>query len=264
MTPKIRLALLAAALSTLPAAAYAQTSPDSGSEPISGERPGFTAGTDTVPPHRFQLETGYLFIHEEKSDFHHFDDSGLLRFSTGANTEVRLIPPIYYLKGTGEDVSSGFGDLGVSYKWRFLDEVLGHRPALALIATTSIPSGAHEVWANRLQPTVDLEAQYTLSPLFQLQANLNYTRGDDGGDQFDQYSGAINLGYNLTKTLSPYIEFDRQTPTGADGAPSATYFDGGIAYVIGRDTQLDLNTGLDLASPSHNNHFFGVGFARRW
>src|SRR5437588_249245 len=70
----------------------------------------------------------------------------------------------------GGGSETGFSDAAVSVKWRFLDDA-PHRPSLALIAGTTFPSGAPNLRENNAQPQLDMESNYNLSDLWQVQAN---------------------------------------------------------------------------------------------
>jgi hypothetical protein len=251
----------------LPVAAQ-QTPPpppaDATPDLISAERPGFTNGTDTVESGRFQYETGYLYQRQAGVAVNHLNDQGQLRLPFRPNAEFRVGLPAYYFASVHEGAATGFTDAGVSIKWRFLAEEPRRHPSLALIAGTSLPSGGPALRSSALQPQAAVEAQYNLSALYQLQGDVVAARANDNGKQFGQYAGAVNVTYNVSPTISPFLEVYRISALGANGAPGASYGDGGITYFLGHNIQLDLNAGVGLSHGVRGDHYFGAGFCERW
>jgi hypothetical protein len=266
----VGIALLAGGAGLLPAssahaqaqqAANGNTAGD-GVDAITAERPGFTNGTETVALHHIQFETGYLYARQGGLTEHHLDDGGQLRYPFGDRAEFRVGLPVYFLVPRGSDDSGGFGDAAASVKWRFL-EATPQRPSLALIAGTSLPTGAVARRSKNLQPVADLESEFNLSPLWQVQANAMVTRASDGDQRFSQYAGGFNVGYNVTPQTTAFAEVYRIAPTGL-GAPNANYLDGGVTYVLGANTQLDVNGGVGISRGIRRDSFLGAGIGRRW
>jgi hypothetical protein len=234
-------------------------------EPISPERPGFTNGTDTIPFGRYQFETGYQYSHDGKSFEHEIDNSAQLRFGVSPRAEVRLGVPAYdwFSGGEGSPRTRGLADSSVSAKWRFFDGQQTKRPSLALILGTTLPTGSRAFRENYLQPQAALESHFDFSDNYSLEGNLVYSDARSEGRRFDQYSGGLNLGYNASRTLTFFIETYRVSPTDL-GKVSGSYIDGGLTYLTGKDTQLDVNGGTGVTRGVRSGFFVGAGIAHRF
>ena len=276
MKPFLALFAFAALLLALPAAAQTASSiiPKAVDEPINAERPGFTNGVATVAPRRLQFEGGYTYSSTDNGYEHRFADAALLRVGTGNRTELRFGLPTYSFNHVGliraaggtEDSSNGdthgFTDTSVGTKWRFLNEGK-HRPALALIAQTTLPTGEPAFRASHLQPQASLEAAYTISDSWGVQSDFVYTRASDSGQQYNQFAGGLNFGHDLGRCTGVFLETYRIAPTGA-GQSNGNYVDGGITYILKNNTQFDFNFGAGISSSVRNDSFIGAGIAHRW
>ena len=257
--------LLAAFLLIACLPAHAQTTPPPAqNNPFSSERPGFTNGAETVAPRRLQFEGGYTYLPYEGGHEHRIADAALLRVGLGKTTEFRVgLPNIAFTHSSGGSDTHGFTDTSLGTKWRFLQAAKG-RPSAAFIVQTSLPTGEPAYRASHLQPQIALEAAYALSDVWSVQSDLIYTRAYDGGTQYDQWAGGLNFGRSLTDTTGVFLETYRIAPSGGANAPNGNYIDGGITYLLNTNTQLDFNLGTGITSFVKNDHFFGVGVARRW
>ncbi|HZP82813.1 MAG TPA: hypothetical protein VFB21_14330, partial [Chthonomonadaceae bacterium] len=58
--------------------------------------------------------------------------------------------------------------------------------------------------------------------------------------------------YNRAKTINPFLDFGLQAPEETDGK-SALILDAGVAFLVGRNVQLDLSagTGIEGRTPPH-------------
>ncbi|MES2464378.1 MAG: transporter [Armatimonadota bacterium] len=234
-------------------------------DPISPERPGFTNGTDTVPLARFQFETGYQYARDGKTSEHEIDNSAQLRYGISSRAEIRLGVPAYdwFSSGDGMPGTRGLADSSFSAKWRFLDGMEAKRPSLALILGTTLPTGSKQLGDSHLQPQAALESHFDFADKYSLEANFVYSDARSEGKRFDQYSGGLNLGYNASQTLGMFVETYRISPTEYGGV-TGTYVDGGLTYLLGKDTQVDLNGGTGVTRGVRSGFFVGAGIAHRF
>jgi hypothetical protein len=72
---------------------------------------------------------------------------------------------------------------------------------------------------------------------------------------------AVTLNYLPTKKINPFIDMGLQAPEQTAGKASVI-FDGGIAYVLGRNIQLDASagTGAHGVTPPHPFVSFGISY----
>ncbi len=263
---KISLRLFSALSLSLLTLSMARAQSPETEPPISPERPGFTNGTDTVSPKKIQFETGYQYTRDGKTSKHEIDNSNnsQLRFGITPNFEFRLGAPAYeWISGGGAPNTSGLADSSLSVKWRFLEGKQAKKPSLAVIAGTTLPTGSKAFGENHLQPQVALESHFDFSDKYTLEANLVYTDARSNGERFDQYAGGLNLGYNLSQTTGLFVETYRVSPTDF-GSVSGSYVDGGVTYLVGKDTQFDINAGTGITKGVRSGFFVGAGIAHRF
>jgi hypothetical protein len=255
----LSLALCAVAVTLGPSPASADD------EPISAERPGFTNGTDTVPVRKIQFETGYQYARDGKSIEHELDNSAQIRFGVSSNAEIRFGIPTYDWSSTGDSTpgTRGLSDSSISAKWRFLDGRQSHRPSLALIFSTTLPTGSRAVGENHLQPQAALETHFDFSGKYSLEANFVYAGLYSDSRRFDQYSGGLNLGYSVSQAFGLFVETYRISPTDYKSV-SGTYVDGGLTYIVRKNTQFDINGGTGITKGVRSGFFVGAGIAHRF
>ncbi len=154
-------------------------------------------------------------------------------------------------------------DFSISYKNRFV-ESKEKRPSLAVIAATTLPTGAREIGENHLQPQIALEAQGDFSDKLSWNLDGVYTRASDDGQQFDQGASGATLNYAATKALTFFAETYLLTQQGSGQSYGA---DGGVTYLLGRNTQLDFSFGHGLngvGAQDSANSFVAFGIAQRF
>ena len=250
------------------AAAQAQPAVSPGAAPaappesLSVERPGYTNGTETVPPGHYQLELGYAYANGGGGYQNRFLDGSQIRFPINQRTEWRVGFPAYVTAKSGEDSVSGFGDSSVSVKWRFLDAA-PKRPSLALILNSTLPTGRRDVGSHYFQPGFLLEAAYTISDKWDVSSNVTYADARTEDARFDQLGVSANLGYAVSDALGVFGEVYRLGKTGADTG-GANFFDSGATYLLNPRTQLDLSGGVGLSGDVKNAYFVSFGVARRF
>ncbi|GAB4467356.1 MAG: hypothetical protein OHK0029_39260 [Armatimonadaceae bacterium] len=227
--------------------------------PFSTERPGFTAGTGIVPSGYLQLEYGYRYSRDQGETEHQIGESGQLRRGLAENIEVRLgLPPFLFLRSSGIN-REGFASPSLSGKYRFFQSP-NQRYSAALIAGTTLPSGASDTGTAFWQPYATLETSTLFGDAVELQANAAYFSAGGRGRRFDQWAFAANLGYTIDDRWGSFLEVYRFV-TGAD-IPQATYMDGGFTYRPTERSQWDINGGIGISSEVRNDYFLSFGYAR--
>ncbi len=228
--------------------------------PLSTDRPGFGTGTATVG--RFQTEGGYSFAGAGEIRASTFGEL-LLRFPLAAATELRLgLNSFVIQEGPGED-ATGFQDVAVGIKAtlvRGAERFDPLRPAVALLASTTLPTGEAAIGAESLQPTALLALGWTLGGGFGFAADVNTSWLDAGEDRVFEVAGGVSLSCSLTGLLGSYAELYGFTP---EGGPGRTFLDGGFTYLLSDDLQLDLSGGMGLSAAA-DDFFVGFGLSRRW
>lgn len=227
-------ALLLLSLSLLSASAYAQE------EPIVADRPGLADGSSTVPRGVAQLETGLTL---EDADDDLLVLPLLVRYGLSDRFELRL--------------ETGFaeGDLGpfaAGFKLRLREGAV----PLSLMAIVSPPSGGGTLGSDAFEGEARLVSDIDLGGEFGLTPNVGVALVE-GGDATAVF--AASLERELGRVF-PFIDFEARI----GGGDTAMIADGGVAWVVRPDTQLDVSAGVDVTGELYPEWFLAVGYSRRF
>ncbi len=234
-------------------------------EPLVTDRPDFTESPETVAPGRFQLEAGYTFT-RRGDDKQHALGELLLRVGLWHQIELRLGGNSYVWLDSPDGDADGFEDLSLGVKIKLVDgskRLELTRPTVGVIVATTLPTGDDVLGEDEPQPEFILAMAWDLSERFSLGSNLNYAYASEDDDRFHQFSGSLALGYKLTEKWGAYIEYFGFVPASDDG-PNASFFDGGLTYLVTNDLQLDARVGVGVFNADSPDYFTGVGVSWRW
>ena len=185
------------------------------------------------------------------------DETGLsVTATTGIlpNLDIGLALPYTVIdpdEGGGE---SGIGDLEVGLKFRFL-EGEGARPALALTAGATIPTGDEEkgLGSGEVDLSAALVAGFEFKPV-NIYLNLGYGRlnsaDTDAFEKADIFSASAAVEWAVTEPFALNAEFLYESP-GADGDDAPLAMTAGAAYAFSDMIALDggVRVGLSDAAP---------------
>ena len=225
---------------------------------FSADRPGFAEATDTVPTRSFQIEGGFLVDADTADDgtVHRLlVPQTLLRVGLTQRIELRLGSDGYVWQRTGSSNASsrveGLSDLVVGTKIR-LREARSWRPALAIVAAVSLPTGASALTSSGADPLVKLDWSGTLPDDFGLGGSLAIGSRTVGSDRQTTNALSIGLTHGLPASLDGFVEIYR---LGASGDEASWTVDGGVSRLLGTRTQVDLSGGHTV---NRNSHYWFV------
>ena len=231
------------------------------------DRPDQSESTAIVGRHVFQLETGIDFSRDESpfGNEENLDLGGsLLRWGYSDRLELRFAFTAYsrstFETATFESRSSGLADPELGLKWRLRDGD-GYSPALALLASTTLPVGDDELTSDEFDPTVRLAADHDLSDTMGLGWNVGYSRESDGagGDQgYALYSAS--LGVDIDDTWGVFYELFGHVALDEDEDNHS--FDTGITYMASDNFQVDIYAGVGINGEAPDT-FIGMGVSWR-
>jgi hypothetical protein len=246
--------VLAAGLLLLPAAAE---------EPLVTDRPDFTESALVVDRGRWQVETGATYDDAASVEAVSLGEV-LIRWGFAEDLELRLHPLTYLWVDNGEDLS-GLADAAIGLKYEVQDGSgagLVGGTALALILSTTVPTGASAVSSPEWQPAAVLAASRSLSPVLSLAANLGYARPSDGDERFDSLWASLSLAAGLSDRTGLFVElygFDREEARG----PSTLVAQTGVTRLLGPSFQLDARVARRLTDEGPDL-LLGVGASWRY
>jgi hypothetical protein len=212
-------------------------------EPINADRPGIADGSQTVGRGVFQLELG--------GERDHFADGRV--FSTPLLVRYGLTAPLELRVESEGFTSDGWAPPSLGVKLHFAD-----KPSLGVIARYFPPFRSEHSSADlRLAADVDLNETWSLNP------NIGLATQDAGDGRFTAAIAALTLQDNVTKTFNLFVDGALQKPESRRGS-TAVLADTGAAWIVGNDTQLDVEVGWGVRGQSPPNVFVGAGISRRF
>jgi hypothetical protein len=249
--------------------------PPSMDEPLESDRPGFTVSTVTVGRGVVQLETGYTYtldnaggVHQVEHDF----PDTLWRIGMFAEWFEWRIEYNYSIIDTTIDRAplpplrqhlSGSDDLLLGCKIALTPQE-GILPQMCLLPQMSVPSGSPGLTAGLVMPGVLWGYEWKLNEKFTLTGLTAVMRSaDDNSAVFTEFDQALSLQCDITKKLQVYDEWYVISPSGQTIERTQHYMDGGFAYHVTNNIQLDIEAGVGLNAAA-NNFFVGTGAALRF
>ena len=250
----MRYALATVLLFAAAAASFAQEQ----REPINPDRPGIADGSQSVGRGVFQIELGGERDHFADGDVHALSTPILLRYGLSAPLELRVEGNGYGRVTAPDFRTSGWTPFSLGFKYHFLD-----KPSLGVIARYFPPSGSgifkseHPAADLRLAGDVDLNDTWSLNP------NVGVATENDGDGRLTSAIAALTLQYNATKTFNVFVDAGLRSPEERGGGTSVLV-DTGAAWILGNNTQLDVEVGWGAHGETVPNVFVGAGISRRF
>ena len=233
-------------------------------DPMITDRPDFTESSATVAPGRFQFELGYTFTKAGDEDRHNFGEL-LARVGILPWLEGRLgLNSFSALRDPGAEDREGLEDITVAFKARLLRKSKDSPvavPQLAVLFGADLPSGASGFGSSEIQPGIKLAADWGLSERLNLASNVGYAYLHSDGEHFHQGVGSVAMGYAISDPLVAYVEWYGLFPENRGGG-SNHYVNGGLAWGLGPNFQLDWRIGAGLQDPTPN-WYTGAGLSFR-
>jgi hypothetical protein len=231
------------------------------------DRPDQSESTAVVGRHVFQLETGVDFSRDESPAGNQEDlalGGSLLRWGFSDRLEFRFAFTAYsrstFETADFESRASGLYDPELGFKVRLRDGD-GYSPALAILASTTLPVGDDELTSDEFDPTVRLAADHELSDTMGLGWNVGYSRESDGEGGEEGYAiYSASLGVDVDDTWGVYYELFGHIALDEDDDNHS--FDTGITYMASDNFQIDLYAGVGINGEAPDT-FIGLGVSWR-
>jgi hypothetical protein len=246
--------IVRALATTIPAAAAADL--------IDADRPGIADGSSVVGARRLQLETGVQA--EFRGAAHAVFVPTLLRLGIADRWEARVEGNTFtWMEDDGKD-ASGFAPLSLGGKYQLTESQGTTHPSLGALARVFPPWGAHQLRSHHVTGDLRLAADWEFAPQLSLNPNLGIAIDeDDSGDVFPAALVAATLHYEPTDRLNPFVDVGLQAPE-ADGGETAVVFDGGLAYIVQPNVELDASAGTRVHGETPPRPFVTVGISIRF
>ncbi len=232
--------------------------------PMITDRPDFTESAETVPVKWVQLESGFTQTQLNKVDETTIGEI-LLRIGVMNDVELRVGLNSYATIKFPNGDDSGLTDTDLGLKWKFFKpgkgpDIMGTHAAL--LAGSSLPTGADVFTADKPEPYLKLALAWDLTESLALGSNVGYTSLAAGDNRFGEISASLSIGIGLTDKIGAYAEYFAFYPD-LDGAENTSYVNGGVTYGIKNNFQLDARYGIGMNDYDTDN-FLGFGVVYRW
>lgn len=239
-------------------------------EPLETDRPDITETSTVVGAGRLQIETSIQVERRRGGD----DERLLLtptlfrwgfhrrweaRLETDGSSRSRLSAGPAVLR------TAGYAPLSIGAKHHFQDPREGSgRPSVGAILHIGLPSGSGAFRTRKLTGELKAALDWELSPRWSLGVNAGpLVDEDEAGNTFLCGLVTASLARSLTSRLRTYAELALQAPEARRGG-RALILDGGFAYLLDRNTQIDAAVGTGLAGRTPPDLYWTVGFSHRF
>lgn len=242
------------------ATAAAPSSSPRHAPPIASSRIGLAKSTGTVPPGMVQLEAGYSRARLDQRTRHAFGET-LLRVGLGQRTEARGSLSSYMRTVTPAATVEGIGDASLSLKHRLRDPD-GWVPAVAIVAGSTLPTGAKGVGAGAFQPEAGASLEWKLPAGLRAIGMATWRDAAAAGDRYGLTTLVAAGRTNVGRAGAAQLEYARTNSTRA-GAIGVDQLRATGALRLTPTLQLDGWAGVSSSAGKHE-YLAGLGFARRW
>lgn len=236
-----------------------------GKEEMVTDRPDQTESAMIVPKHSIQVETGFMFEHDEPTARASINNltynTTLLRIGLNQYFELRVIQEYLGSKvelGGDEVKMNGFSPLSIGAK---IKVARGNRwvPETAFLGHITFPTGQDGFDQTHISGDFRFSMEYDLCERFSLGINL----GGETDGETPNFTGIYTLvvGYSPIDRLGFFVESYGFITHKAD-MPHDHRFNAGSTFSITNLVQLDLSGGVGLSDQSPD-YFISTGISFR-
>ncbi|GMV07979.1 MAG: hypothetical protein AMXMBFR53_42540 [Gemmatimonadota bacterium] len=250
----------------VPAVLAALAAPVHGAAQIATDRPDFVESSATVGRGALQVEASVAFdaAGSHPSRTAAWSIPTLLRLGVSTHVELRLESELWVRDASSAALAgeSGLADVSVGAKWHVVDQA-GARPSAALLVHADLPSGSDGLRAEGVGTSLRAVAEWTLPRGFALGVMPGVASvAAGGGRHVAGILGAV-VGKELTPSLRAFTEVAFEQLAGDPLGGHVGTLNGGLAWLAGAATQLDLafSVGVTSAAP---DVAFTLGWSRRF
>jgi len=265
-------ALVFAELLHLAAIAHAEPEEADQDDYIDADRPGIAESSNVVGTGRFQIETGVQLERHRDSSSHDVTTffPTLLRLGITEKLEARLEGDTFtWMKlhdpDQGRHRFTGFAPASLGLGYQFIEAEGAKRPSVGAILRVFPASGSGNFRSTQTTGDFRLTADWDFAPKWSLNPNIGVAAYQEEPNSPRYMAGlfATTLSYHPTKTFEVFVDMGVQSPESNRGKTSVI-FDAGMAYIIGKNTQLDISVGTGAAGDTSPRPYISAGISHRF
>ncbi len=221
---------------------------------VVADRPGFSTGTYSVPPGRYNIEMGYSYTFDSTTSENDSQSFPLFELRTGV-TENMEFDILWDGWSMSRDFENGsVADITIGGKYRLVKNDLYN---ITMMALATLPTGDESDFELQgISPLVGLLWDYTANEYISYFGTLQTSTYKEQKRIYD-FQTAIGLSIAHTEKIGSFLEIYTILPS--SGLSKEYVIDGGFTYMLRKNIQLDINGGVGLNEES--NSFVGFGIA---
>ena len=224
-------------------------------ESVIADRPGFSTGTYSVHPGKFNIEMGYNYTFDKTSTKNDTQDFPLFELRTGITEDIEFDLLWDGWSYTKDGVKEHSSDMTIGGKYRVLKEDMYNITFMVLV---TLPTGSQsDFQTQNISPLIGLLWDYTIDESISLFGTIQSSTYKEQKRIYDLQT-AIGVTWNHTENFASFIEAYSILPS-SSSISKEYVVDGGFTYLIQENIQLDINGGIGLNRESNN--FLGAGIA---
>jgi hypothetical protein len=235
---------------------------------IVADRPDQTESSWTIPKHRVQIESGFLY-RTTKTDNATFKETvyqgTLMRYGLLDNFELRVATAyseteLEVMEGSTDTAgtATGFEPLVIGFKVLIVEEK-GWIPRMTFVGSMIIPRAASkEKQVPHYAPSFRFTGEYTITDWVSFGFNVGTDWSAFEANAIGYLSGVF--GFSVLPWLGAFAEYYSYLPGGAGN--NQHNVDGGFTFPVRPNLQFDASAGIGLSEESPD-YFVAAGFSWR-
>jgi hypothetical protein len=238
---------------------------------INPDRPGIADGSRVIGEHQWQFEVGVQY-ERRKADADVRTTTtlapALLRLGLSKQLEARIETNSVTSLETDAPVGdagrvTGYSPVSIGVKYQAFDSGGDGRRSVGIIGRLFPSSGSADFRNANTTGDVRIAADWDFAPHLSVNPNVGLgVEQADGGGTFTAALGALTLNYLPTERINPFVDVGAQAPEARHGRASVI-LDSGLAYIVGRNVQLDVSAGRGVHGTTPPRPFVAVGVSFR-
>lgn len=223
-------------------------------------RPGQAIGAFTVGKNILQFQQGLDYFSTEDSDFsaNGFVSNNIIRFGVLETLEISALIDFKYEHRELETSSislSGLSNLHLGFRVHINDQV-GWVPTTGFQMRLKIPKISNDFGSDQLATVMVFVANWKLPKSMGL--GTNWILSYNGNDHYPTGKYVLNFNFPIHSNFSGFIENYGEVRNKI----FQTRYDGGFAYLINNNVQLDLSAGYGY-NQNIKDYFVSAGISWR-
>ncbi|MEN4052694.1 transporter [Sulfurimonas sp. NWX79] len=222
---------------------------------IIADRPGFSTGTYTVKPGKFNIEMGYNYTFDTFSSQNNTQDFPLFELRTGVTEDIEFDFLWDGWSTTKDFKESPTSDITIGGKYSLIKNEKYNFTFMTLVTLPTDRQSSFKT--ENISPLIGLLWDYTLNETISFFGTFQSSTYRDEKRIYD-FQPAAGITFSHTEKFASFIELYSIIPSSSI-IPTEKVVDGGFTYLLQENIQLDINGGLGLNRESED--FFGLGIA---